>query len=173
MKKRLNSFLYIKGRYIHNEHKIIDENGEYLYAKGEYPTKIRKEDLTEDYIEFSSGTIGYRTGYLKTSGIKDMKYVPRRNNHLFKDDYLFISYHEELTQDPFDYKFEGFPEYDIHVCGSDIIKILLAAEKYSGFDISEIKNQINEKKNWFRVNYPEDYERSFGKRDVNFFKIYK
>ena len=35
-------------------------------------------------------------GYVKMVGIVDMKYTYCKENHLFKDDYLYISYKEPL-----------------------------------------------------------------------------
>lgn len=173
MEKQLDAYLYTKGMYGDRHLMDYDEETEFLYAKGKKRTNIRKEDLTEDYIEFSSGTIGYRTGYIKTSEITDMKYVPRMNNHLFRDDYLFISYHGKITHDPFDYTYEGYPEFDMHICRYSAFRILLAAERYSGFDTSEIRKLIEEKKQWSRENHPKEYEETFGDKDVDYFEIYK
>ncbi len=173
MQKQLESFLYTKGRYGDRNLPDYDEDNEYLYANGKYLTNIRKEDLPEGYIEFSSGTIWYRTGYIKTSGIQDIKFVARKNNHLFRDDYIYISYRGKITHDIFKHDYEGFPDYDVHICGKSIFPILLAAEQYSGLDISEIKKQIEEKKNWYRENYSKDYIECFGDKDVDFFEIYK
>ena len=58
-KKRLKSYLYTKGKFGKRFREVLDTNNEYLYSHGRYPTKIRKEDLTEDYIEFRSRVIWY------------------------------------------------------------------------------------------------------------------
>ena len=58
---------------------------------GHYPKKIKKEDLPEDFVEFHSRSIWYMYGYLKTSGVIDVGYNPFKINHLFKDDYIYIS----------------------------------------------------------------------------------
>lgn len=173
MKKRLNSYLYTKGKYIWKEHAIIDEINEYLYAQGKYPTKITKEDLTDDYIEYVSKTNWYRLGYIKTSGIQDIKYVARRNNQAFKDDAIFVSYRGKITHEPNDFDYEGFPDYDICVSGSSIFKILLAAEKYSNYDISDIRKHVEEKQRWYKENHPEEYRYSFRGDDTDWFEKYK
>ena len=36
------------------------------------------------------------TGFVKTSGVKDLYYTYIKENHLFKDDYLYISYNNKL-----------------------------------------------------------------------------
>ena len=92
MKKRISSPIYTRGKYGVYFRKILDTDNECLYSKGVYPTKIKREDLPEDYVEIRSRTLWYLTGYLKTSGIVDMKYEMCKVNHLFKDDYLYISY---------------------------------------------------------------------------------
>ena len=96
--KRLNSFLYTKGKFGKGYRQTADINTEYLYSKAMYKTKIKKEDLPDDYIEFRSGTIQYMTGYLKTSGVVDIDYTYFLENHIFKDDYLYISYKEKLKK---------------------------------------------------------------------------
>ncbi len=70
--KRLNSFLYTKGKFAKGCIRNVDTDNEYLYSKAMYKTKIKKEDLSNDYIEFRSGVIRYMTGYLKTSGVVDI-----------------------------------------------------------------------------------------------------
>ena len=96
--KRLNSFLYTKGKYDRSYRRPVDTDAKYLYSKGRYKTKIAKEDLPEDYIEFNSRVIQYITGYLKTSGVVDIDYTYFLENHIFKDDYLYISYKEKLKK---------------------------------------------------------------------------
>lgn len=36
------------------------------------------------------------TGFVKTSGVKDLYYTYLKENHLFKDDYLYISYYKKI-----------------------------------------------------------------------------
>lgn len=78
------------------EMKLINDNIDKMYID-KLNGKI-KEDLPEDYIEFRSRVIWYMTGYSKTSGIVDIDYKALEINHLFKDDYLYISYKEKLIK---------------------------------------------------------------------------
>lgn len=89
---KARALFYTQGKFGKLFRQILDTENEYLYSRGHYPTKIKKEDLPEDYIEFRSRVIWYMTGYLKTSGIVDIGYKALKINHLFKDDYLYISY---------------------------------------------------------------------------------
>ena len=172
MTKRINSPIYTQGKYGKHCREILDRDNEYLYSKGIYPTKIKKEDLPEDYIEVCSRTLWYMTGYLKTSGIVDMKYEMQKINHLFKDDYLYISYHEPLQKKEVWRGYFSFADYDAAICGNSIIPVVLAAEKYSGYDISEIREQIETKRVWYKENCYDDYFREFGDRDVDLFELY-
>ena len=96
--KKINPYFYTQGKFGKRFRETVDTNNEYLYSRGHYPTKIKEEDLPEDYIEFRSRVIWYMIGYLKTSGVVDMDYKALKINHLFKDDYLYISYKEKLIK---------------------------------------------------------------------------
>lgn len=172
MRKRFNSPLYTEGRFGKRLRETRDEDNQYLYSKGIYPTKIKKEELPEDYIRIMSRTHWYLWGYLKTSGIVDMKYEMCKINHLFKDDYLYISYHEPLRKEQITRGYSDYVNDDVCICGSDIIPVVLAVEKYSGYDISEIKQQIEVKRIWYKENCYDDYYRQFGDKDVDLFEIY-
>lgn len=172
MRKRFNSPLYTEGRFGKRHREILDEENQYLYSKGMYPTKIKKEDLPKDYIRILSRTHWYLWGYLKTSGIVDIKYKMCKINHLFKDDYLYISYHEPLRKEEIIRGYSDYVNDDVCICGSDIISVLLAAEKYSGYDISQIKKEIEEKRIWYKENCSEEYYRQFGNEDVDLFEVY-
>ena len=69
MENRELAYLYTRGRFVKTYGKILDSDNEYLYEKGKYPSKIKREDLPEDYIEIRSKSIWNMIGYLKTSGI--------------------------------------------------------------------------------------------------------
>lgn len=171
--KKINANVYTKGKFGKRPRKIIDTDNEYLYSNGRYPTKIKKEDLPEDYIEFKSRVIWYMTGYLKTSNVIDVKYMATKLNHLFKDDYLYISYKQKLKMEENSFGFNDYTNYDVCICGSSIIPILLSIQKHSKINIDEVKNQINDKVEWYRKKYKDDYIRQFGNRDIDIFEIYK
>lgn len=171
--KRLNSFLYTKGKFGKGYRQTADINTEYLYSKAMYKTKIKKEDLPDDYIEFRSGTIRYMTGYLKTSGVVDIDYTYFLENHIFKDDYLYISYKEKLKKEKTSYGREHIVNYDICICDNDIIPILLAIEKNSNINIDKVKEKIYYKVSWYKENCKDEYTRDFGNRDIDIFEEYK
>ena len=171
--KRLNSFLYTKGKFGKGCIRSVDTNNEYLYSKAMYKTKIKKEDLPDDYIEFRSGTIRYMTGYLKTSGVVDIDYTYFLENHIFKDDYLYISYKEKLKKEKTSYGRERIVNYDICICGNDIIPILLAIEKNYNINIDKVKEKIYYKVSWYKENCKDEYTREFGNRDIDIFEEYK
>lgn len=170
---RINANFYTKGKFGKIVREVVDTDNEFLYSKGRYLTKIKKEDLPEDYIEFRSRSIWYMTGYIKTSGIVDINYKALKINHLFKDDYLYISYKEKLRMEKNLFGSLDYVNYDLCICGNDIIPIVLAAQKYSNVDIQEVRNKINAKVTWYRENCKEDYIRQFGDKDIDIFEFYK
>ena len=137
----------------------------YLYSKGKYLTKIKKEDLPEHFIR---GTY-YRTeGYASAEGIKQMIYKPNMHiNHMFKDDCLYVSYDKEIREEDTEYG-KIHVGYDLKIWGWQIVEFLKAAEKYSNYDITEIKQQIEVKRQTFKEKYPSFYELEVGDRE-NFF----
>lgn len=127
-----------------------------LFSGGTYPTKIKAEDLPEWYV---FGRFYKHWGYLSAKGVKSLVYEPNKfSNHMFKDDFLYISYDApivpNLDRQATWYNYTGFDEY---IYGSAIVRFLCAAEKYSDYDISEIKAQIEDKRLWFKQTYPDDY----------------
>ena len=133
-------------------YKKEDPDG-YLLSHGRYRTKIKPEDLPEWYV---FGYLYKRHGYISAKGVKHMVYRPQKHwNHLLKDDFLFISYDQPITHT--DDTIDSFQGCDELVYGWVIIDFLLAAEKYSGYDITEIKAQIEDKRLWFKEHFPEDY----------------
>ena len=171
--KKLNSYLYTEGKFGRRGREVLDTNNEYLYSKGKYPTKIRTEDLTEDYIKFRSRVIWYMTGYVKTFRIVDIGYTSIKENHLFKDDYLYISYKEKLKFEKNRFGFLDYADYDLCICGNSIIPILFAIEKNSKIDINSVKEKIYDKVNWYKKNCKEDYLRQFNSNNVDIFEYYK
>ena len=73
--EKLNSNWYTKGKLDRKTRRPTDQENEFLYSRGMYLTKIKEEDLPSDYIKFKSRSIWYMTGYLKTSGVKDLYYT--------------------------------------------------------------------------------------------------
>ena len=94
----------------------MDNENEFLYSKGHYLTKIKEKDLPEDYTKFKSRTIWYTIGYIKTSGVKDLYYTYIKENHLFKDDYLYISYDKKIEEYKDKYGCEEIRNYDFLFC---------------------------------------------------------
>ena len=77
---------------------------------------------------------------------------------MFKDDCLYISYNAPIVPNTDSRSFERYTGYDEYIYGGAIVCFLKAAEKYSGYDISGIKEQVEDKRLWFKNTYPEFYE---------------
>ena len=171
-RKQLRYNGYTEGKFGEKYREILDTNNKYLYSQGRYHTKIKKEDLTEDYIKFKSRAIWYMTGYIRTSGVVDIGYTYIKENHLFKDDYLYISYKEKLKFEENKLGTLQYVNYDMSICGNSIIPILLAIEVNSNVDINIVKEKIYEKVEWYKNNYKEDYIRQFGNENTDIFEYY-
>ena len=90
--KKIGAYLYTIGKFGKGYREVINTDYPFLYSGGVYPTKLTASDLPDDYIPIHSRVIWYMRGFLRTSGITDMKYTYVKENHLFKDDYIYISY---------------------------------------------------------------------------------
>ena len=55
--KKINADWYSKGKLDRKTWRPTDEKNKFLYSKGFYPTKIKEEDLSKDYIKIRSRTI--------------------------------------------------------------------------------------------------------------------
>ena len=170
-KKRITSNFYTHGKFGRRVREIVDTDNPFLYSCGRYLTKITPDDLPEDYIKIHSRAIWYMSGYLKTSGIVDMYYTYCKENHLFKDDYIYLSYNKKLHLETTQWGYVDIVDYDVCICGNDIINIVLAAEKYSGIDTSSVRTRIEEKRIWLRDNEPDEYQMAVGE-DTDIFMLW-
>ncbi len=156
MGKRIVAKLYTQGKFGRRLRETLDTDNPCLCSRGRYPTKITADDLPEDYVEIHSRAIWHMTGYVKTAGIADLAYTWARGNHLFKDDYLYISYKEKLQSEVDRWGYKDYVNCDLCICGNDIPDLVLAAEKYSGVDTSAVRAEIEKKRVWLRDNEPEE-----------------
>ena len=152
MKKLANFYLCYDYKYDSNlrEFVRIESPEGYLLSPGKYrtyKTKILPTDLPEWYV------YGY--------------YRPQKHwNHMFKDDFLFVSYDKPITHTGDTVM--SYKGHDELIYGGMIIDFLLAAEKYSGYDITEIKEQIEDKRLWLKATFPDAYQAEV-RRDRPFF----
>lgn len=160
MKKKISASLYTCQRY--KSHKWETLRDGCLYSRGKYPTGIKPDNLPESYVK---GRFYGTDGYMRADGIKHLLYVPNLwINHFLKDDFLFISYDKPITlKEDRDSIWDSYG-YDEYVWGNEIISMLKAAEKYSGYDISSIKEQIEEKRQILMQKHPDDYEMRWWKQ---------
>lgn len=155
-KKLIKAKLYVKSILKWNRKKHVHEyvfcNDDCLFAdwgrKGTYPTKIKAEDLPE---WFTYVYIHKNYGYLSAKDVKGLSYHPfyAFDNHMYKDDSLFISYSHELDKEMgLNDRIYG-RDYDFTLWGSTIVDFVDAVGKYSNFDVSEIKTELEKKRAWY------------------------
>lgn len=149
-----------------------DPESETLFSQGKYPTKLTYWDLPQYFL---SGTYYGTKGYLRTNNVKGLWYKPcYHTNHMFKDDFLFISYHHSISSCPlFDlYTNPNTKYFDEAIYGGMIPHFLRFAEYYSLYDCSPIWDQIEEKRTWLKANYPTDYQHEVSIPDTETFSAY-
>lgn len=153
---RFKRNFYSVERFVFENHKIhciTNEDGT-LFA-GSYKTKIYEEDLPEWYV---FGRFYKRWGFFSTKGITDLVYVPNLwINHFLKDDCLLVAYGGKIEPNPDPSDFEKYVGFDERVWGNEILDVLKGAEKFSGYDISEIVEQIREKKRILIEKHPDEF----------------
>ena len=144
MKKINQNYYSLEKVKFMNRNLVQIDNGGKLFSNGIYYTKLIPEDLPESFVE--GIYYGHNKGFLNAAGVKDLLYVPNYNiNHMFKDDFLYISYNSKMQM-----KKRGFSHevigYDHYVWGYNIVNFLKAVEIYSNYDISTIKDEIEKKR---------------------------
>lgn len=167
-KKFANHYIDRKYKYHYNrgesKYELYKLDNGWLYSDtktGIYNTKITKEDLPKSYMCYWDGI---RYNFLRTDGVVDIFYQPVLENHILKDDSLHISYNGKIkVLDKKEcsttwYEFD-INSYDEIIWGIDIIRFLLMAKEYSGYDIEPIKEQIWQKMLWLKDNEPEMFSR--------------
>jgi len=154
--KQVRSKLYTTAKVRHLPLRYETDPNGYLFAEARYRTKILEADLPEWYI---SCYIYHSTGFLSTKAVKHMAYKPNYafTNHLYKDDLLFISFDEPLIPTKTQFGNPWYEGYDYILSGSSICHYVDAVEKYSGLDVSGIRNELHKKREWYiQHNSPEE-----------------
>ena len=129
----------------------------------------------EDIPEWYSYVRVHRTfGYLDAKHVKYLVYSPNYiHNHIYKDDYLYVSYSTPIVVDTEYYK--STPMYDYKVpepkeerqyvytgyqylmWGPDIVNFAKAVKQYGSIEgIEDIISRMEDKPRWFRENFPEE-----------------
>lgn len=146
---------------------LADGNLYYYGIDRNYPTKIKPEDLPDTFIKYWDGNTWH---YLETAGVVDIVYQSVINNHVFRDDSLYISYTDKIKYKPKyedrDERFSNFLEVENElqyerIWGGEIIEFLLMAEKNSGYNIEPIKEQM-----WNKMLLLQKYETETFEKDV-------
>lgn len=153
-KKRIASTLYLESRILHNPLRAEKDPDGYLFADGQYRTKIFASDLPEHFVY---GYLYKRHGFISAAGVKHLLYVPNYIfNHLYKDDSLHISYDAPIQSAPGDHGLTLYDGSKYTVGGHLIVDFVDAAEKYSGYDVSEIRCELQRKREWYEEKYGKD-----------------
>ena len=153
--KQLRSKLYMETRVRYDNHEFRVENNPngYLFSKGRYPTKITALDLPECFVY---GYMYKRHGFISAAGVKHMLYVPNYVfNHRYKDDTLYISYDASIQATATERGLKLYEGWEHALSGRLIVEYVDAAAKYSGYDVADIRRELQRKSDW--------YDETFGK----------
>lgn len=146
-KKRIRSTLYMesKTKWIKQELYTERDPDGFLFADGTYRTKILPKDLPEWFIY---GYLYKRHGYISAKDVKHLLYAPNYafDNHLHKDDLLFISYDLEIEPTQNRDSFPWYKGYSHIISGSLIVEFTQAAQKFSDYNAGKIQNEIARKR---------------------------
>lgn len=172
---QLKSNLYTLGKFGKSLRETLDTDT--LYNNGKTKAKITVGDITDDYCKIHCRDIWYMDGFIRTSNIKHVTYQPSHNNHLFKDDTLYISY-DRAIKPTTDGAFTTFNGADFHISGNDIVNVVSHIGRHGLPDVQHelqhVKTEIKQKAEWFRLNHPDEYERIFRTTEpVDVFKHYR
>lgn len=158
MKKKVNGFYYTVDKIVYKNHGWYrEENNGFLYRDGIYKTRLKPEDLPDDFVhEYLYG----RYGYMSTKGVTHVVYHPNYVfNHVYKDDSLYISYSGEIKLEEGERTYRDVSGYDIIMGGPGILEVAKAIQKNSGIDMSEIISVMEAKPFWFKKTYPDGFSR--------------
>ena len=162
MPNKIAANLYTETKTLLHDHGCVTIRGEggNLFSQGRYKTKILPSNLPEWYVR---GRYYKHFGYLSAKGVQHLYYRPNLfTNHMFEDDFLFISYNREIVPNEDILQITGGDEYNY---GWNIVDFLKMVEKYLACDISSIKAEIEQKRLWFKEHFPEDYTCEIGVHD--------
>ena len=156
-KKRIKATRYMESKIMCDRNEGLylksNPNGE-LFSQGRYPTKILPSDLPEWYVY---GYMYKHHGYISAKGVRQLIYVPNYafDNHLHKDDLLFISYDAEIVPYESERGFKWYKNYDEVLSGYLIVKFVEAAKKYSDYNTEDIEKEIERKREFYYERNPD------------------
>ena len=145
MKQFSNYYQDGKIKYDGKKMYCYKDKNNYLFSKGIYETETKEEDLPDYFVKIWFNPI-YK--YISLKNIKDIHYRPNFfTNHWRKDDFLYISYKEELILNDRDRPVD----YDVLIYGPEIDNFIkrLTEYDYNKNKINKIKKIMNKKDKWF------------------------
>ena len=152
-RKRIASTLYMESRIRHNPLRMEYDPDGHLFADGQYKTKIYASDLPEYFVY---GYMYKRHGFISAAGVKHMLYVPNYVfNHRYKDDTLYISYDAPIQATATERGLKLYEGWEHALSGRLIVEYVDAAAKHSGYDVADIRRELQRKSDW--------YDETFGK----------
>lgn len=165
MKKNLSNI------YTYDRTYELDDNDNLIYTdtrlfsyrgKRFYKTKKTVDDLPEYYCDVKRYLGNYDV--VNSKDVKDLQYEWVKENHFMKDSVLRVSFTDKITCDYIKYHIDNktytsnlkeYKNVDICIFGYDILKYLSYVNKFSDYNISEIKSNFIKHCEWLKENEPE------------------
>lgn len=162
MAKKFSSPWYTetKTRYERGKFKTVTSPEGYLFAKGQYNTKIQRTDLPDYFRE----VYNREKVFANVKDIVDVFYKPNywSTNHLYKDDFLYISWKEKIHEEQDQYGWTHTSGYELLLFGWAVKDFVDAALEYAEGNMREkllgIQKVIAEKVVWYVHLNPDRYE---------------
>ena len=167
MKNLVNRYQYERTfeRKTDGDGKILfpytDGNLYACYENRDYMTGMHKEDLPEYYCNV--WRCGGNWDVISAKDVKGLYYKWVKENHFMKDSILYVSYTDKIEPYYETFTYDGkeikniFPSYknaEQMVFGHGIFKFLAYVHKYSGYDLSAIREQVKEQCEWLNEHEP-------------------
>lgn len=114
--------------------------------------------------------------FVQAKGVVDIQYHWVKENHVFKDSCIFVSYTNKFDEDDFTGTKEkyanavsytnksdkndfisNYDKSELQIFDDDIFTFLSAAKHYSNFDVSKVLDELKAQLNWLSKNEKDTY----------------
>src|SRR5574344_1098155 len=92
--------------------------------------------------------------FVQAKGVVDIQYHWVKENHVFKDSCIFVSYTNKSDEDDF---ISNYDKSELQIFDDDIFTFLSAAKHYSNFDVSKVLDELKAQLNWLSKNEKDTY----------------
>jgi hypothetical protein len=92
--------------------------------------------------------------FVQAKGVVDIQYHWVKENHVFKDSCIIVSYTNKFDKSDF---ISNYNKSELQIFDYDIFTFLSAAKHYSNFDVSKVLDELKAQFNWLYENEKDTY----------------